>query len=640
MINLRVSSKFKIKKMKKYILSFIVLTFSFSIMAQSLSKANKLFKRRHYVEAAKLYTEIAAKKPSKEIFEKLGDSYFFNSKMKEASTWYGKLASEYPDEINATSVFRYIQTLKSLKQYEKIDDWTRKYNEISMTAKLDPTKTIDLVKKLSHSIIKNIGIVNLASNSKNSDFAPAFYNDKIIFASARKNNAKVYSWNQQPYLDLYTATVNNEHNTTNASSFSENLNSDLHEASVAFTNDGNTIYFTRNSKVKDERKVSHLKIYKAIKQNGIWTSITELPFSSNSYSVAHPTLNKDNTIMYFSSDMPGSRGSFDIYKVAIKPDGTFGKPKNLGKNINTKQREQFPFISENNDLYFASEGHPGLGGLDIFKSTLENGKFSKPKNLGIPFNSNMDDFSFIIKEKEQTGYFASNRLEGQGDDDIYSFYIESLVLFGKVIDKTTGELIPGADVTLFDANGKVLDTKNVGDKAYYEFNLDPNTSYSIKGTRDLYLPSTIDFETDYKGDLNKNILLELITYVDAEPKIEIVNKKPQIVLNPIYFDFNKWNIRPDAAKELDYVVAMMQKYPEMVIAIGSHTDSRGKASYNMILSSKRATSTLNYIISKGINPANISAQGYGESQPVNNCENHCTKQDHELNRRSEFVLVK
>ncbi len=621
---------------KRQIITIVFLVISFFSMHAQMGKADKLFARRSFVEAAEAYTKVAMKKPSKEVFEKLGDCYFYNNKMTRAAKWYEKALLKYPEAMDETVLFRYLQVLKSQKEYAKVDQWTATYNEIAEN-KIDETNTLDLVSRLSHSIIKNIAVKNVTANTKKSEFGATYYGDEVLIASPRIDG-KVYSWNQQGYLDIFTTTVGEEGDLTNMQPFSPTINSDLHEANMTFTADGKTVYFTRNSKKKDENKVSHLKIYSASLNGGAWGNIQELPFCGDTFSVAHPALNEANDVLYFASDMEGTLGGFDLFRVAIKKDGTYGAPVNLGPTINTPQREQFPFISSIGDLYFTSDGLPGIGGLDIFKATPKDTTFNKPKNMGMPFNSSMDDFSFIMDEMAQTGYFSSNRLDGKGDDDVYAFYTESLTLYGKVKDKTSQEVIPEAMVVLYDGNGEVLDEMQVGEDGYYEFELAPNGSYGLKGTKDLYIPSATDFATDYKGDVEKDIFLEMETYEVVEPKIVVVDEKPQIVLNPIYFDFDKWNIRPDAAKELDEAVAILVKYPEMQIEIGSHTDRRGDATYNQQLSEKRAKSTMNYMISKGVNAGNMTYKGYGESQPKVTCGKDCTERDHDINRRSEFVL--
>lgn len=339
--------------------------------------------------------------------------------------------------------------------------------------------------------------------------------------------------------------------------------------------------------------------------------------------------------------MPGALGSFDIYEVDIL-EKDYGNPNNLGAPVNTIQREQFPFVSSNNTLYFASDGHFGFGGLDIFKSVISNKSYSNPVNLGKPINSNTDDFSFIINDKKETGFFASNRPGGMGDDDIYRISrVRRYFVSGKVQDKNSLNPLPGTLVTLFDDNRNAIADTIVGSDAKYKFEIFPNSSYNVRGTRKLYIPSNVAFNTNYEGNIDKDILLSLESYEDAEKDIVTENDKIQIKINPIYFDFDKWNIRPDAALELDNVVAIMKKYSDMVIEIGAHTDARGSDNYNLQLSHKRAASVRAYLVEQGIDNNNVKSVGYGEMQPLNKCvkEGICSDEEYDINRRCEFVIL-
>ena len=421
----------------------------------------------------------------------------------------------------------------------------------------------------------------------------------------------------------------------------------MHESNAVFTKDGKTMYFTRNNyldgkKGKDDKKITHLKIYKAQFIENEWTNITELPFNSDSYSTEHPALSPDEKQLYFSSDMPGSVGSFDLYVVNINADGTFSTPKNLGSDINTELREQFPFISSKNILYFASDGHFGMGGLDIFKSEINTNSYSIPTNLSNIINSNLDDFAFIINEDKEIGYFSSNRDNNNGIDNIYSFtQLKKYYVKGVVKDKTSGKLLPGATVTLINANNNIISEAIVDTDAEYSLKVDKNSNYTIRGSKKYFNPYDIAFSTDEEGNIDKDILLELESYEATEKKVVEENGKIQIKINPIYFDSNKWNIRSDAALELNSVVDIMKKYPSMKIEIEAHTDSWGKDDYNLMLSDKRANSVREYLISKGIPTENLKSVGYGESQPVFKCEipGTCTRKQYGLNRRCEFVII-
>jgi len=402
--------------------------------------------------------------------------------------------------------------------------------------------------------------------------------------------------------------------------------------------------YTEGKKGKDENKITHLKIYKAELVDSVWTKIKELPFNDVSYSTYHPALNFDESKLYFVSDMPGTIGGMDIFEVDINKNGSFGTPKNLGPKINTEKREQFPFMSEYNTLYFASNGHLGLGNLDLFSSQIEENIFSEPKNLGSTINSSLDDFSLIINERTDKGYYSSNR--DNNDDNLFEFkreeYIKPVYLVeGVVTDKKTGKILPGSLVTLMDDDNNVIADTIVKADGKYLFKLDPNQKYMVRGTRKLYNPYDVNFSTDTEGKISHDIVLDLELYSDKEENIiASTDGTTQVKINKIYFDFDKWNIRPDAAKELDVLVDVMKKYPEMEIEVSAHTDARGTSDYNLELSHQRAKSTLEYLVSQGVELSRLKSIGYGEMQPLNKCGDNCTDPEFDLNRRCEFKLLK
>lgn len=630
--------------MKK--ITFLLFIFTIStqlLVAQNLKRANHLFEKRAYLNAAELFLNEEPK--TQEVLEKLGDCYYFNTKMDQAAPWYKILLQKYEDKVDATYLFRYSQALKGIKNFSEADKWFKKYNDKKQLVAAKNLETLPFFESLNAEIKNQYTVQKLSVNSKFSDFGPAYFGNKVVFASAR-SGGKLYVWNNQPYLDLYQADVNNA-DLTNVIPFSKTINTKMHESSAVFTKDGKTMYFTRNNvegqkKRSDKNKVTHLKIYKAQFVNNAWANITELPFNGDNYSVEHPALSPDEKQLYFASDMPGTIGSFDIFVVDINADGTYGSPKNLGSKINTAQREQFPFVSSENILYFASDGHFGMGGLDIFKSKISNETFSSPTNLSDVINSNLDDFTFIVDEENGTGYFSSNRNGGMGDDDIYRFIQEkTYYVQGFVKNKNSSELLPGTLVTLFDDKNNAINEMIVGDDAAYSFEIEKNKNYKIRGSKKLFNPSEIEFSTNEKGNVNKDILLLLESYDDAERAIVTDKDKTQIKINPIYFDFDKSNIRPDAAIELKNVVDIMKKYPAMVVEIGAHADYRGSDSYNLILSEKRAKSVREYLVSQGISENNIKSVGYGETMPINECtkEKICTEEGYSLNRRCEFLIL-
>ena len=631
--------------MKKIFITLFIVTISTQILsAQNLKRANSLFERKAYMDAAELYEQEDPK--SQEVYEKLGDCYYYNSEMKLAALNYKILATHYSETLKPSYIYKYSQALKGTGNIGEADKWQQKYYAATNKIATENIETEAFFEALNSTIDRPYIIKKLNANSEHSNFGTAFYLDTIVFSSSRENG-NVYGWNKQPYLDLFKATTNASGDLENIVPFSKNINTKMHESNAVFTKDGKTMYFTRNNyldgkKGKDDKKITHLKIYKAEFINNEWTNITELPFNSDNYSTEHPALSPDEKQLYFSSDMPGSIGSFDLYVVNINTDGTYGTPKNLGPEINTELREQFPFVSSTNTLYFASDGYFGMGGLDIFKSEINVNGFSKPTNLSNIINSNLDDFAFIINEEKEIGYFSSNRDNANGIDNIYSFtQLKKYYVKGLVKNKTNNALLPNATVTLIDAENKTVSEIVVGNDAAYTLEINPNSTYSIRGSKKSYNPSTVEFSSDAKGNINKNIALLLESYEDAEKKIVEENGKIQIKINPIYFDFDKWNIREDAALELNNVVDVMKKYPTMKIEVGAHTDCRGPEEYNRNLSDKRANSVREYLVSQGIATENVKSVGYGESQPLNHCvrEGICKEKEYDINRRCEFVIV-
>lgn len=631
--------------MKKILLILLIFPLTSQLtVAQNLKRANHLFEKRAYLNAAEWFLNEEPK--TQEVLEKLADCYYFNTKMSEAEPWYKMLLETYEANVDPTYLFRYSQALKGVNKFTEADKWYQKYLTKKQMTPAEKQETLPFFEALNSEIRKPYIVHKVSVNSTFSDFGTAYFGDKVVFASTR-NSGKLYDWNNQPYLDLYKADVTSNQDLANVVPFSESINTEIHESNAVFTKDGKTMYFTRNNipsgkKSIAKNKVNHLKIYKAQFVNNEWTNIAELPFNGNDYSVEHPALSPDEKQLYFASDMPGTIGSFDLFVADINADGTYGIPKNLGPKINTEMREQFPFVSAKNRLYFASDGHFGLGGLDIFKSEIADESFSNPTNLSDIINSNLDDFAFVIDEENEIGYFSSNRESGVGDDDIYRFTKKKIyAVHGFVMDKNSLESLPGTLISLFDKNNELVNKMIVGEDASYLFEIENNKSYKLVGSRKLYVPAEVEFSTNLKGDIDKNIQLLMELYTDVEKEIVVENGKTQIKINPIYFDFDKWNIRPDAALELNNVVNIMKKYPDMAIEIGAHTDARGSDEYNLKLSHKRAKSVMDYLISQGISENRLKSEGFGESQPLNHCTQPkmCTRAQYSINRRCEFVIT-
>jgi len=634
------------------------MTFS-PILSQSkyIDKGNKMFERYAYDNAIRLYLKaIENKEQSTEIYCNLADSYYYNADMENAVIWYKELMKFDLSKVKGEYYFRYSQALKAIGDYAKSDYWLERLSDLNANDSrassliFDPNYLEKIEAQSNRYSIKTVRI-----NSEYSDFAAGFDNDGgIIFSSSRDAGVSqkiTHRWTGLPFLQLYTATISEDGNLSNLQKLEGNFNSKYNESSVAITNDGNTMYFTRNSYhngyQKDKKGIVRLKLYKARRIGNFWTDIVELPFNSTEYSVAHPTLSADNTKLYFASDMPGTNGLSDIYVVDIYSDGTYGKPINLGNQLNTEGRDTFPFIRDNGELYFASDGHLGLGGLDVFVCTdPSNPSKDNIFNIGKPINSPKDDFAFIIDDKSRTGYFTSNRKGGRGSDDIYKLTqikdlnttCETLVK-GIVVNKNSGEIIPDASVIVYNNKSQTVKELNSDDNGEFNFILDcGEETFTAIGTKATYKQDTEIFTIDGKD-------AEFILKLELDPEELIVESGQdlgkELNLNPIYFDFDKSFIRADSRVELEKVIAFMNEYPSVKIDIRSHTDSRAPDDYNIALSERRNKSTREYLISRGISDNRLTGRGYGETQLVNECSNgvKCTKEQHQLNRRSEFIVI-
>ena len=632
-----------------YLILFFVCQFS---IAQT-KVADNFFRDFNYDNAAELYKEALKKEDSTEhILSRLGDCYFNISKVKEAAFWYKKAIDKYPN-INSDYVYKYIQTLRAQKKYEEAIEFVKIFNKNNKKDRRikDIEKfNLDTYSELSSTEKVYVEIENLPLNTKYSDFGSFEKDNKLYFYStwvkdSITNEKELYELNNEPYLNIFESEItikNNKKVFSNAAKLNSEINTkNDHEGLVTITNDGNTMYFTRNNVNKKEKRrynksgSSNLKLYKATKVDNTWTNIEELPFNNENFDFTAPTLTPDNKTLIFSSNMDTGYGQTDLYKVAINDDGTFGEPINLGPKINTEGNEKFPFVAKDSTLYFSSDANINLGLLDIFESNiLKTSTNIDVKNLGAPFNSSFDDFCYFIDTETNTGYFSSNREGGQGGDDIYAFgklKCEQIVK-GLIRDELTNELLSKATVSLINIDGKILERYQTKEDGYYEFKIDCEKTYTILAEKPIYRPDNIEFET---STINQEE-----TEIDLSLKPLIIDN--EIVINPIFFDFDKSNIRPDAAYELENIVAVMREHPKMVIKIESHTDSRGNDSYNMKLSDRRAKSTRDYLFSRGIAKDRIqSAIGYGESQILNRCKNgvKCTDEEHEENRRSKFIIT-
>lgn len=647
-------------------MKFLNFTFAFLcttslLFAQydrELQKANEMYKNFAYVDAIKIYEKIAKQGyVNQEMLESLGNSYYYRAEYKNALQWYEQLFEEGKYNVKPEYYYRYAQALKSVGRYDESDKMMNKFAEL--TGNADTRAVLFEENKDYQEVIQgNSGRLELhpvSINTEFSEYGTALYGNKVVFTAANSGKTSkggVSQWTGESYYDLYMSDRDKQI-LSNKKFFSTTVNTPFNESTAVFTKDGNTMYFTRNNYVNrkvgtDIENTILLKILRATKDsNGQWGNVIEVPFNSDDYNVAHPALSPDEKYLYFASDMNGTLGESDIYRVEILGDNQYGTPENLGDIINTPGRESFPFISKNNVLYYSSDGIPGLGGLDIFAVKFyENGTVSKPINIGRPGNSADDDFCFVMDSDTKVGFLSSNRPGGKGRDDIYSFYEEKPLMFdcekmikGVLKDSEKNDVIADGVIVLSDKTMKEVarqKTKADGSFAFEKVDC-KDLYYYLRAEIGDYVTTEVKVDLNVEGDVFYEFMIK--------PREIAIDKDVDLakVLNikEIYFDLDKSDIRPDAAVELAKIVEVMRENPKMKIDIRSHTDSRASDEYNLRLSERRAKATLEWMVKQGIERKRLTAKGYGETQLVNGCSNGvpCTDEEHQANRRSEFIIV-
>jgi outer membrane protein OmpA-like peptidoglycan-associated protein/tetratricopeptide (TPR) repeat protein len=619
-----------------YITVSLLATMALTAQNKDTAKADKHYSRFEYVDAAQEYQKLAeGSKGDPYVYKQLADSYYNMFSTKEAAQWYAKATETTQD---AETYYRYAQMLKAEGRYEEANKQMQKFAAMAPADQRAVAFTKDpnyLPKLRNQAKMFDEKLLDINDDKYGSFGAVLAPDNTLYFTSARNKARKTYGWNEEPYLDMYQSTQNAD------GTFSEpvpvgDLNSKWHDGPAAITADGNTMYFAsesfkeRKGYEKDKQnnlKVGQVYLFRATKENGKWGNIEMVPFNDKRWSTGNPSISKDGKTLYFSSDREGGMGENDIWKVEVKEGNTYGEPVNLGPKVNTEGRESFPFISDDNKLYFSSEGRKGFGGLDIFVIDLAKG--SDAMNVGMPVNTPKDDFAFTFNTQKNMGFFSSNR---SGLDKIYSATpvcgVEAIVL---VRDAKTGKALPAARVAILDEKNNVIETRSAGTDGKVSYNVDCDRAYTVQASMEGYENNTFPVNKTKGGTVNVT--------ADLNPIATIVNDI-DVTLGDIYFEFDKSNITREGAFELDKLVEAMKANPNMVIMVKGHTDSRGSDQYNMNLSNRRAKASVQYVISKGIAKARISGQGYGESQPKVACGDNCTEEQHTQNRRSEFLIVK
>lgn len=648
-------------KLKLILLLFVLSISSSYAQKIKLASADKKYDELAYIDAIEIYKKVAEKgHKSVDLFQKLGNSYYFNANLSEANKWYSELFALGQD-VEPEYYFRYAQTLKSIGDYTKANEYLTKFSQRKSAD--NRAKIFESNKDYLAEIKRNSGrqkIEDAGINTEYSDYGGSFHKNNFVFTSARDTSGvsnKKHSWTNASFYNLYSVTVSSEGYLVDAEPLSKKVNSKFNESSAVFTKDSTTMYFTRNNYTNgkqrtDTEKTTLLKLYKSTKDDkGKWGNVEELPFNSNDYSCAHPALSPDDKTLYFASNMPGTVGQSDIFKVAINADGSFGTPESLGGGINTEARETFPFVTDENELFFASDGQLGLGGLDIFSVKFnEDGSMSKVFNVGTPVNSSQDDFAYLMDSKSKFGFFSSNRDGGKGSDDIYKFveqiplsYVCKQIVSGIITNEETKEVLANAKVTLFDEDMNVISDMIANEKGEYRFEgLECEKTYFVRAEKK-------DYETVETSVVTGGFTGETTSRLPIEKRIKQVGVDSDLAevfdIKMIYFNLDKSNIRPDAALQLEKILQVMKQYPTMRVDVRSHTDCRQTAQYNQELSDRRAKATIAWLVESGISAERLSGRGYGESQLVNDCgceptnESKCSEEEHEKNRRSEFIII-
>ncbi len=719
--------------MRQLLLISWLLSISILIYSQDTrrDKADSLYNNYSYDKSIRKYEPVKDK--DIHIKRNLAVSYFNVGDYLKSKEYWKQVVED--EKHVAEDLYNYAAVLAINEEYDESELWMQKYYQLNKQdgrAK-SRLKNKDFYKALQEN--KGVfSIRNLKINTKQQDFGTSYYLGDVVYASSRERKARIikrlWNWNRLPFLDIYYGKSDSSLQLKSIKKFKGKVNKRYHEGPATFNKTGDFMVYTSNNyKDKSSDDIVKLELFSAEKKKNSnkWKKAEPFSFNSKEYSVGHASLTAGGDTMYFASDMPGGIGKTDIYVTYRKSDGSWTEPKNLGETINTEGDEMFPFIHSSGTLFFASNGHPGLGGLDVFVSRPVNGGYSKPENLKVPINSSYDDFAFILDDKQNSGYFSSNRPGGKGDDDIYSFRMMKplkykRILRGKSLDNND-VILAGTSVYLLSESGDTLARTVTGDDGKYEFEVEDNRSYKLVGTKSTYKDGVETFAVDKevtevdvvlskapkfllyvyvtdsrtgnpidgvsvnvsdqvsqnidnmytsaKGDAHKKLLDKKMqdnlkfkfklnksgympkettwhSVVDHEGAYEVRISMDEMVNLPIiYFDYNKSNIRRDASNDLDKVVDVMNRYPEMVVELSSHTDCRGTARYNRGLSDRRAKSSANYIKKRlNNNPERIYGKGYGESRLVNNCECEgsekcsCSEAEHQLNRRTEFVIIK
>jgi peptidoglycan-associated lipoprotein len=635
--------------MKKYNIIIILIYFLSATLLSGCAelykqKADKNFEGYRYQKAIRFYNKSLDRRELPGARQNLAEAYLKVNNTEAAEEEYKIIVNS--ESCRPEDRLNYARMLMSNQKYEEAENVLRAYLKERPGDKIAGMMLGSCNSVSDRKIDTSLYTLKVVSlPGMTNSFSPVVYKDGIVFTADKpeKVKSKQYQWTGESYLDLYYMEKDASGNWKEPEMLKGDISGKFHQGTAAFNSTGDVVYFTgsnyknKNRLAETEDRFSNLHIYSARLVEGEWTNIEELPFNSEDYSVGHPSLAPDDMTLYFVSDMPGGFGGTDIYESKLE-NGHWTRPQNLGPVVNTQGNEMFPYIAKNGVLYFSSNAHNSMGGLDVFM-TYNNGEgWTEPENLNYPLNSKGDDFGYVLTKDGKAGYVSSSR---NSSDKLYQFekHDPTLTLQGLVTIKGKGTPIEGAKVTLYNQSRSLKEETFTDNKGHYFFALGMESDYKIMVTKEMFFTANGTVST-----MGQKISKEYFRDFELE---QIVIQKP-IVLENIYYDFDKWEIRPDAAKELDKFVVILNDNPRIRIELGSHTDCRGTYKYNMVLSDKRAKSAVEYLVSRGIAASRMTWKGYGESVPVNECRCEpdkvgpgatCTEEQHQQNRRTEFKVI-
>lgn len=617
-------------------------------------KVKKSFENENYNQAIIDYKEELKSEPDSPLYNYfVAESYRKTNRIYESSPYYAKaIEGGFADD---EMELYYAQSLKVNQKYEEAKSVLQKYIQYAQVDRfVERAKTelanLDKLDSLQLNV-RNIDVENAAAvNTENAEYGPYFFNDELYFSAGRE--AEQFERYGIPFTDLYKVKSNGlKVDATSLERLSAVFNDEeINEGSVAFSPDGNTVVFAKGN-TDDKKSRLNIDLFMSTKRNGEWQAAGIMPINSPDAWDSSPSFSQDGKTLYFSSDRPGGFGGADIYRAKLNDRGRWGDVQNMGPTINTTEEEMFPYVSPDNKLYFSSNGHAGFGMLDVFVAINSGGTITI-QNMGPSINSSYDDFGLVYSDFPFEGFFSSNRPGGKGDDDIYTFVDNSsdlkkieYVLSGttyQLNEDSTKSILADVKVRLMSNDNQLIDDQVTGRGGSFQFKVDPEKEYVVIGEKPNFFTNRVNFST--LGELVKQEdLVDRFTTKKFETSLTLdaIVLEKTIVLQNIYYDLSKFDIRDDAALELDKLVQLLKDNPNIKIELSSHTDSRADDDFNLDLSEKRAQSAVRYLILKGISQNRLVAKGYGETRLINGCTNdvECSEEEHQKNRRTEFKVI-